>query len=438
MEENKPYTVSNYIELINSTLEGLFADIIGEISELKIASSGHIYLTLKDKDTGYILPCTIWKRDYDLIAIKLEVGMEILVRGKPDFYGPFGKLSFIAKHAELVGEGALKKAYDELKKKLTSEGLFEQSRKKPIPLFPQKIGVITSLHGAVIHDFSNNLKKFGFKVKIVDSKVEGPESGKFLTLAVRYFKKQDIDVLVLIRGGGSMQSLAGFDNEALVREISSFPVPVITGIGHHKDIPLATLVSDASESTPSLVATLLNKSWEEAVYSIDKKQSNILNIYSNWLENFSQKIESSFRKINSFLNNIIEKHKKAKELLRNATGRISLQIRLDRKKLIGIQTDILSGFKSTTEMIRIDKIPNTGKRIIELCLRGCKKISDKIKDISKLIESNDPDKLLKLGYSIISNSKGIIKSIKDIKIGENIEINVFDGKILSEVKNINK
>src|SRR5690606_4973649 len=114
-----------------------------------------------------------------------------------------------------VGEGALKKAYDKLKAKLTKEGLFAEENKKELPLYPEKIGVITSATGAVVHDFSNNLGKYGFKVKIMDTRVEGQEAGRDLILSVRAFRKEDIDVLVLIRGGGSMQSLAGFDNETL-------------------------------------------------------------------------------------------------------------------------------------------------------------------------------------------------------------------------------
>ena len=133
-------------------------------------------------------PSTIWHSRYALNGLKLELGAEVLVKGWPDFYGPFGKLSFIAQTIELVGEGALKKAYDKLKEKLAKEGLFAESRKRPLPLYPKTIGVITSTSGAVVHDFNSNLGKYGFKVKIMGSRVEGQESGPDLILSLRAFK----------------------------------------------------------------------------------------------------------------------------------------------------------------------------------------------------------------------------------------------------------
>lgn len=434
--ENEPYTVSTYIDLLNSKLSEISADIVGEISEYKVATSGHIYLTLKDKDTNKILPCMILKREFDFIGIELEVGMEILVKGTPNFYGPFGKLSFIIKHAELIGEGALKKAYDKLKKKLDAEGLFEKSRKRPIPLFVKKIGVITSLHGAVIHDFSNNLKKIGFKIVALDSKVEGPESAKMLTLAMRAFKKEDIDVLVLIRGGGSMQSLAGFDNEALVREIASFPVPVITGIGHHQDIPLATLVSDASESTPSLVAALLNKPWEKAIYSVSKLQDNILHKYESQISESSRITSFAFSKINSFLITILEKHKQIKYILGKALTRVDSQIKSNKNRLLTEKTDIFNRFQKNTKKITTTLLPEIGRKISLLYSRICKNILLKIDRMSELIASNNPERQLKLGYSIISSNGSIVKSVKNLKVGQNLDIKILDGEILSEIKKL--
>jgi exodeoxyribonuclease VII large subunit len=189
--------------------------------------------------------------------------MEVILTGHPNIYPKTGRLSFVAGTAELVGEGALKKAYDDLKKKLEEEGLFAVERKRPIPNLALKIGVITSREGAVIHDFENNLGKFGFKILFVNSHVEGQAATKDLLAAIRTMRSQDIEVLVIIRGGGSLESLQAFNNEKLVREIVDFPVPVIAGIGHDQDVPLMALAADHMTSTPTAAANLLNKSWEE-------------------------------------------------------------------------------------------------------------------------------------------------------------------------------
>ncbi|MEK7089254.1 MAG: exodeoxyribonuclease VII large subunit [Patescibacteria group bacterium] len=151
-----------------------------------------------------------------------------------------------------------------MKKRLTAEGIFAPERKRAIPMLPRRIGVVTSKEGAVIHDFINNLGKFGYEVMLVDSRVEGQQAVGPLLGAIRALKEKDIEVLVIIRGGGSLESLQAFNNEMLVRELASFPVPVIAGIGHDQDMPLVALMADAMTSTPTAVAHLLNRSWEDA------------------------------------------------------------------------------------------------------------------------------------------------------------------------------
>ncbi|MCX6791349.1 MAG: exodeoxyribonuclease VII large subunit, partial [Candidatus Gribaldobacteria bacterium] len=198
-------------------------------------------------------------------------------------YTANGKFSFVAKTVELKGEGALKKAYDELKNKLEQEGIFDAETKKALPEFPRKIGVITSKQGAVIHDLLNNLGKFGFQIKMADSRVEGQEALGDLLSAIKTMSKQDIDLLVLMRGGGSLESLQPFNNEALIRAIVDFKVPIIVAIGHDKDVPLLALAADFAPSTPTAVTIALNKSWENALAQINLKERIILGKFSNAL-----------------------------------------------------------------------------------------------------------------------------------------------------------
>lgn len=268
MALEKVLTVAEYIDLLNAFFKSKEARILGEVSQLTIATSGHVYFTIKDSSGNGVLDCIMWKGIHALCGIKLEVGMEVIVSGHPNIYPSNGRLSVVCDTVELVGEGALKRAYDILKKKLDSEGIFDERKKRPIPDFVSKIGVVTSREGAVIHDFESNLGKFGFKILLCDSRVEGQAALQDLSLAVRTMRKQDIEVLVIIRGGGSLESLQAFNNEALVREISNFPVPVIAGIGHDKDVPLLALAADLMTSTPTAAAHVFNQSWEEAYAKI--------------------------------------------------------------------------------------------------------------------------------------------------------------------------
>jgi exodeoxyribonuclease VII large subunit len=408
--EKTPLTVTEYIREINTKLGTVRGDVIGEVTELKRHASGHAYFTIKDKNSGDVLPCTMWKSKYALSSVEIENGMELLVRGKPEFYGPFGKLSLIADSVALVGEGALLKAYEKLKKKLEDEGLFDSSRKRAIPTFPHRIGVITSVHGAVIHDFSNNLGKYGFDVRILDTRVEGPESGKELTLAVRNFRTQDIDVLVVLRGGGSLQSLAGFNNEALVREIASFPKPVITGIGHHQDVPLAALVSDASESTPSLVAELLNASWSVATYSLERSSTQIFRGYERHLTESRRNLESAFLRIEKGLTSIFEIYSHAEELIKEGVTNIRFALQRIQERIEASSANIL---------LRFDTFIKSSVTVIE--------------QLERLTEINNPERQLKLGYSLAFSNGRVVRSSDGLTKGSTIEVRFAKGSAEAEI-----
>ncbi|PJA90307.1 MAG: exodeoxyribonuclease VII large subunit, partial [Candidatus Magasanikbacteria bacterium CG_4_9_14_3_um_filter_32_9] len=397
-EKDKKLSVSEYIKLLNNSLSNLYGEVIGEISEITISAKGHVYFVLKDKITGYVLPCTIWETNYLLNGIDMEIGMEILIKGRPEFYGPFGKLSFITKNVELVGDGALKKAYEKLKEKLEKEGLFDNSRKKTLPLFPKKIAVITSNYGAVIHDFTNNLRKSGFQIKILDCRVEGSESGPELALSVRALRGEDIDLLVIIRGGGSIQSLAGFNNEALVREIANFPTPVIIGVGHHEDVTLASLVADASESTPSLTAELIGRSWEKAEQSVDNIQRKIFSHYEYSLERSSKILRLTFEKAKKSFDKILKIHDNTKQSLRHGMQKIKEKIKETQNGVSDKKIYITQQFQKSIDEVNNKCLFNIPKFILKKYTKIIKDKQDSLKTLKKLIETNNPERQLELGY----------------------------------------
>jgi len=265
--EIKIYTVSRYLDVLNFQLKQIPARVKGEISSLDIRNN-YLFFSIKDAKNESVLVCFMWKKRYDLCGIAIEEGMEIIVEGFPEVYKPSGKFSFKTATVELVGEGVLKKAYDALKKQLEKEGLFLPERKKRIPEFPRNIGLITSETGAVIHDFLNNLGKHGYHIQFVDSRVEGQIAVRSLISALDYFENKDVDVVVIIRGGGSLESLQAFNNEVLVRRVADFKVPVICGIGHDKDVPLASLAADKLVSTPTAATNILDETWDKALNTV--------------------------------------------------------------------------------------------------------------------------------------------------------------------------
>jgi len=286
MPEKEILTISEYIDLVNEGLKEFSVKIIGEVGKIIIDSTkGHAYFAMRDEKDQSVIDCAMWASKYRLYGVKLEDGMKIIAYGCPDIYKKTGRLKFICETMEPAGEGELKKKYEELKKKLAQEGLFEPSRKRPVPKYAQKIGIITSKQGAVLSDFLSNIGHHRLIIKLIDSRVEGAEAIEELIASVKTFRKQDIEVLVIMRGGGSFESLQAFNNELLVREVANFPVPVIAAIGHDKDVPLISLVADVEVSTPSIATVKLNESWNNAKMYLDKFTGDIMGGFENVLEN---------------------------------------------------------------------------------------------------------------------------------------------------------
>jgi len=284
-EKQKIYSVSEYLDWVNSQIAVKTATIVGEVSKISEREKA-VYFSIKDSEDNSMLNCLIWRFKYNMMGIKLAEGDKIKIQGAADIYKPMGSMSFKADVIELAGEGALKKAYDALKKKLESEGMFAADRKREIKKFPKNIALITSKYGDAIHDFNMNLTKAGFKIKFLDSRMEGAQAAPDIIGAIEYFNQAaDFDAIVLTRGGGSWESLQAFNNEAVCRAVANSKIPILCGVGHEKDVPLACLVADKMVSTPTAAAEFLNISWKAAIFKADSIREKLLSRFSRELNN---------------------------------------------------------------------------------------------------------------------------------------------------------
>ena len=386
---SEPVSVSQYLDNLNSKLKTEKAKIVGEISGVQMYEGrSYLYFSIKDSKDGSTAKCFMWKRDFILSGVELNDGIEVIITAYPNIYKPNGGLTLQVELLELVGEGALKIAYDKLKQKLELEGLFANSRKKIIPDYPHRIGVITSKSGAVINDFLSNIGKFGYEILFMDSKVEGQDAIRDLLSAVETLKKKDLDVLVIMRGGGSLESFMAFNNEMLVRAVADFPVPVLTGIGHDKDAPLVSMVSDMNVSTPTAVANLLNSTWNNALSKIRLSEIVIENSFTNLLNIFHR----------------------AEEILINAVSRIEIGIQRGFETIALHSRELSRGFSLLTT--------NTLDFLIQS---------------EKTILLSSPDIQLSKGYSIVRHNGKVLRSIKSTKKGDMLDISVSDGIIQSKV-----
>lgn len=435
MEPNKlVISIAEYIELLNEQLRFYKAQVIGEVTQVTILAKGHVYFTLKDKEKEAVLECVMWKGQYALFGIRIEVGMEIIASGNANIYPRWGKMSFNAESIELAGEGALKKKYEALKKKLTEEGLFAQERKKAPPQFPRKIGIITSKQGAVIHDFMNNLGRYGFQITFIDSRVEGAEALPDLMKALKTLKTKDLDVIVLMRGGGSLQSLAGFDAESLVREIASSPIPVIAAIGHDKDVPLSALVADVMVSTPTAAANLLTRPWERTLQEVGALSQDILSNYQQSLRSVMQTVEVQRTTIFNRYHHILDTFSHAFSQIPNYLAHISSSLHTLSNKLDNSEKTILRHIEHAIADKVVELQNYSNQAIYSSFMRSLKETQGTIATLERVINVNDPLRQLAFGYTLMKGSnQRLVKSIKGVTIGEQVTIVTHDGTIGSQV-----
>ncbi len=410
----KKYTVSTYMDALNNLLIRSQAHVQGEISSLSIRGS-YLFFGLKDKADDSVLQCFMWARDYKISGVEFEEGMEVILSGVSEMYKPTGRLTFRAQTAELVGEGALKKAYLDLKKKLEKEGIFAEENKKPIPAFPVRIGLVTSRTGAVINDFLNNLGKFGYQIRFVHSRVEGQASVLDLLSAIDRLEKEKLDVLVIIRGGGSLESLQAFNNEVLIRKISSLETPVICGIGHDKDVSLAALAADLMTSTPTAITTVLNKSWERVVQDLHMLENNIMTRYERSLAQTTYRFETLSVRLSEELNTALRHIDELVHGLKNALRGIGFQIQKTKERIQTVESSLLEKLSRRFVILR-----------------------ERMHTIEQMLELVNPLRQLKRGYALVSSGGSVVRSVKDIALGSTVVIELADGKMESKVtkKNI--
>src|SRR5437899_5978355 len=247
LPERRVFTVSELNSAIRGILDREFQDvwIVGEISGTKLAASGHYYFTLKERDAQ--LRCACFRSTARFLKFKPQDGVAVLARGRIDVYEARGEYQLLVETLELQGHGALQFAFEQLKKKLAAEGLFDQARKRPLPRFPARIGIVTSQRGAVISDMIHVLsRRFpGLHIRVFPAQVQGPGSIEEVCRGIQYFSRGGwAEVVIVARGGGSIEDLWTFNEEMVARAIAASAAPVISAIGHETDFTIADFVAD--------------------------------------------------------------------------------------------------------------------------------------------------------------------------------------------------
>ena len=431
----RQYTVSELTGEIAGILSTEFTNIwvSGEVSGLKLATSGHAYFTLKDN--GAQIRCACWKGSYRLLRFKPHDGLALLARGRVEVYEPRGEYQLIVELIEPLGQGALQLAFEQLKKRLEAEGLFALGRKRALPKLPRRIGIVTSPTGAVIRDFLHVIERRfpGLHVRLWPALVQGVGSAEQVVEGIRHFSEGGwAEVVVVARGGGSLEDLWTFNEEMVARAIFECAVPVISAIGHETDFTIADFVADLRAPTPSAAAEIVTGTREAMLDQIDNAQWRmtqalrfvILEAERRWSAVGVEGVEASIaRKINRLQQRVDDADFALRGLGRERVGAAREQwTELDlRLRRLDLRLRMAEGRR---------RWERAGSRAAELMERRLGVAERRLEVGAAKLAQLSPLAILERGYAVVMREDGrVVRAAEEAQAGEALRVRLGRGEL---------
>ncbi len=381
------FTVTQFANFVDQVLGQMTVYVTGEISGYKLVQNKWVTFELKDENSRISCFGAAFQ-----LGKAFEDGMKIKVKGKPGLYTPYGKFTLRMQTIELLGEGALQRAYEMLKSSLTKEGIFDDRHKKELPRFPQKIGLVTSKEAAAFTDITRILQNrwAGLSIYLYPVLVQGADAPESIVEAIQWFNQyHPVDVLLVTRGGGSLEDLQAFNSEKVVRSIFASRIPVVVGVGHERDITLADFVADIRASTPSNAAELVVPDKQEILPLLGGMEDDLLSNIEQHLFELDDRLVRSGERMTNFFTSITNHVEQKQQALLTALTHLDTQMSY---------------------------------------------MTDKLLLQEKMLQQSHPHTALQKGYSITRDANGIlIRSKNEAVSGKLIVTEVADGKIESVV-----
>ena len=438
--ERKVWIVRDLVAAVRTRVEREYSDIWveGEISNFRAHDSGHLYFTLKDQNSQ--IRAVMFRSQARLLRFRPEDGMQVVLRGRVTVFEGRGELQLSAEYLEPKGAGALQIAFEQLKAKLESEGLFDASRKKPIPALPRCIGIVTSPQAAALRDILNILRRrhHSASILIYPAQVQGESAAADVSNGVKYFNRvKNVDVIIVARGGGSAEDLAAFNHEGLARVIAGSGIPTISAIGHETDFTIVDFVADLRAPTPSAAAELVIRSRQEieeqaealrlrltramryrllmakqtlteaAQHGAFARMMEGINQRQQRLDDLRYRLEKSQRKL-------IEKHRRKWEQVSAAVRHYDA-----RRVLAGMRRDLAAHATAITSAMQT------------LLLRR----RSRIEQIEHQLKALSPVAILERGYALVFDSTGnLVKNSAQVELGDEISARLARGSLTAKVE----
>jgi exodeoxyribonuclease VII large subunit len=434
-------TVSELTGLIRLTIEAQFSDIWleGEISNLRTPGSGHLYCTLKDSTSQ--VRAVLFRSNALRLRFTLQEGLQVIVRGHLTVYGPRGEYQIVLEHVEPKGIGALQLAFEQLKERLASEGLFDQERKKPLPTFPRTVGLVTSITGAAIHDILTVLEKRWplLHIIIAPVQVQGEGAAKQIADAVASLNSmKEIDVIIVGRGGGSWEDLWTFNEEAVVRAIVASRIPVVSAVGHEIDVTLADLAADVRAPTPSAAAEIVVPMLSQLVEHLGDCTVRIQRVIRRCCIFERHRLEAYLNELSRVPLFVQEKSQRVDEL----TGRLCQALdglnSTMKQRVHDCHQDLLSCSPLLFVRQGLTLIPQLATRLHRQMKSVTLHRRQQIQQVVAELNNLSPLAILGRGYAILQSVRTgrIIRHTQDVRVGDELAARLLSGQLACVVKGV--
>ena len=430
------YTVSELTGAIRALLENKFGEVWleGEISNCKVWNTGHMYFTLKDGSAQ--IKAVMFRTAVRYLRFKPEDGLHVVARGRLGVYEPKGEYQIVCEHMEPHGLGALQLAFDQLKKKLHAEGFFDSARKRPLPALPRRIGIVTSLDGAALRDILKVLRRRAphTSVLIRPARVQGEDAAADVATALRMIVKvPGVDVVIVGRGGGSMEDLWAFNEERVAKAIFNCPVPVISAVGHETDITIADFVADLRAPTPSAAAEMVVAAKDEFCNRIDRLTGRLRAAARGGLQRRRNAVHmlSSRRGLAGFHARLAMRGRHAAELaheLRGAMrGALESRARLHRALRQRLEQRDLARRLATFKA----RLNAADGRLTSAAGRGRHRADARFRALAGRLENLSPLAVLGRGYAVCWNADrtAIVRSVSSVAPGDRVHVTLANGEL---------
>tara|TARA_B100000508_G_scaffold37082_1_gene28940 strand:+ start:52 stop:1410 length:1359 start_codon:yes stop_codon:yes gene_type:complete len=418
-----------------------FVWIQGEVSNFFSAASGHWYFSLKDESSE--IRCAMFANKSHRITFEPKDGDHLVLNGTLSIFEGRGQYQIIVEHIELAGEGALLKAFEELKKKLLTEGLFDDSLKKKLPSYPRNIAVVTSPDGAVIQDIINVLSRRSpfFNLTVVPTLVQGEKAAPLICEALNKASNlENIDLIILARGGGSIEDLWAFNNEEVARAIVNCPIPLVSAVGHETDFTISDFVADIRAPTPSIAAEIISQPYSELKETLEGYQSYLLKSFESQFDSQRTRITNLIKRIRHPGDKLREIGQKVDYLETALIQEMHQKVSFKKNQLNITQLSLQQN--SPQNKVKEAKVylQNASKDLLKAFKLKIERKRKLLGELVATIEAVSPLSVLARGYSIISTEPEgkILSSSNQVKIGQTISAVLNKGSIKAEVKSKDK